>query len=45
MAENTVYFPEAFLAQMRAAMPAHLSSTTLSPPVSARYAAVFASIR
>ncbi|WP_368761458.1 hypothetical protein, partial [Klebsiella quasipneumoniae] len=24
MAENTVYFPEAFLAQMRAAMPAHL---------------------
>ncbi|RCJ85573.1 16S rRNA (cytosine(1407)-C(5))-methyltransferase RsmF, partial [Klebsiella pneumoniae] len=25
MAENTVYFPEAFLAQMRAAMPAHLS--------------------
>jgi hypothetical protein len=25
VAENTVYFPEAFLAQMRAAMPAHLS--------------------
>lgn len=43
--QHAVYFPDAFLTQMREAMPAHLSLMIFSPPASARYAAASALIR
>lgn len=45
VAQHTVYFPDAFLTQMREAMPSTLSFDDFLPPVSARCAAAFALIR
>ncbi len=39
---TTVYFPDAFLTQMREAMPSTLLLMIFLPPVSARCAAAFA---
>ncbi len=45
VAQHAVYFPDAFLTQMREAMPSTLSLMNLFRPANARCAAVYASIR